>query len=366
MSIYLDPEVEEGNIEYKRSLTDLTNKRLEEYVSQMIWRVKEGDGEAIYFLGVEDDGTFYDWCNSEKKQTLENFKLIVKQAKMKIVKVSKIFYKLKDKRNYYFKVVIRENTNEVIEKRILLLGDTQIGKTTFIANLIHSKIDEVNKEARMYLFNHKHEILSKQTSSFSYNYIIYDGIKWVFIEAPGDDKYTKTRNKLVKSFGTSIDICLFVENGKCEWKWKEKYQKYLQELKIPFFDINIYSTFNRFPNYDCKKIIDKKDFFSNMKNLIADKKISNNTEFVVIQYFDNPHIGTILTGILKSGKLIENKKYYLHLKNEIKEVNIKSIHMDGKPMYKITGPKTISILIDKINQIRDYNGILLDKELLKN
>jgi len=70
MSIYLDPEVEEGNIEYKRYLSDLNEQRLEEYISQMIWRVREGNGEAIYYLGVEDKGTFYNWTENEKKQTL--------------------------------------------------------------------------------------------------------------------------------------------------------------------------------------------------------------------------------------------------------------------------------------------------------
>ena len=181
MSIYLDPEIEEGNIEYKRYLSELSNERLEQYVSQMIWRVREGLGEAIYYLGVEDNGTFYNWTQNEKKQTLYRFKNIVKIAKMKIIKLVKVYYKVNEKQNNYFKIVIREKLDDIIEKKILLLGNTQIGKTTLIANLIHSKIDENKKEARMYLFTHKHEILSKQTSSFSYNYIIYNNIKWVLI-----------------------------------------------------------------------------------------------------------------------------------------------------------------------------------------
>jgi GTPase len=358
MSIYLEPEVEEGNIEYKRYLSDLNEQRLEEYISQMIWRVREGNGEAIYYLGVEDNGTFYNWTENEKKQTLNTFKIIVNNAKMKIIKVVKVNYIINDNTNNYFKIVIREKLIDVIEKRILLLGDTNIGKTTLIANLIHSKIDEDKKEARMYLFTHKHEILSKKTSSFSYNYIINNGIKWVLIEAPGDDKYLKTRNKIISSFGESIDLCLFIENGITEWKWKSNYIQYYKQINIPYCSINIYSKLEKFPNYNCKKLINKNDFFSNIQKHLIEKLKIIKTEFVVLQYFNNPHIGIILIGILKSGKLIENKKYYLHLKNNIKEVNIKSIHMDGKPMYKICGPKTISICIDSINEIINYNGIL--------
>jgi GTPase len=363
MSIYLDPEIEEGNIEYKRYLSELSNERLEQYVSQMIWRVKEGLGEAIYYLGVEDNGTFYNWSSIEKKQTLERFKNIVKTAKMKIIKVLKVYYKINEKENNYLKIVIREQLDEIIEKKILLLGDTQIGKTTFVANLIHSKIDEDKKEARMYLFTHKHEILSKQTSSYSYNYIIYNNIKWVFIEAPGNNKYKRTRNKIISLFGNSIDLCLFIENGLSEWVLKLNYIEYLQKTNIPYISINIYSNFEKFPNYNGKKIINKNDFFTNIKNLLIEKIKIKKTEFVILQYFKNPHVGIILTGILKSGTLINNKKYYLHLKNDIKEVNIKSIHIDGKPMNKISGSKTISICIDSIEQIKNYTGILFNKPI---
>jgi hypothetical protein len=37
-------------------------------------------------------------------------------------------------------------------------------------------------------------MVQKKTSSYNYIYLNYNNIKWVFIEAPGDDKYIKTRN----------------------------------------------------------------------------------------------------------------------------------------------------------------------------
>jgi hypothetical protein len=80
----------------------------------------------------------------------------------------------------------------------------------------------------MYLLNHKHEIVSKQTSSFSYNYLVYNDIKWVFIEAPGNDKYIKTRNKIINAFSTSINLCIFIENNNT-WQWKDTYINYLNK-----------------------------------------------------------------------------------------------------------------------------------------
>lgn len=52
----LPPEVERGNIEYKLKLIDPTPVRFEHLVTQMKWRLQEGLGEAIYEIGVSDDG----------------------------------------------------------------------------------------------------------------------------------------------------------------------------------------------------------------------------------------------------------------------------------------------------------------------
>jgi len=353
----MEPEIEEGNIEYKRCLY-IDNNRIEENISQMRWRVKEGIGEAIYYLGIEDNGDFYNWSDKEKTHTLTAIKLIINKANLKLIKIEKIHYA----NNYYFKVIIREKEKLFPEKRILLLGPTSIGKSTFLANLILSKLDEPNKESRMYLFTHKHEMIQKKTSSYNYIYLNYNNIKWVFIEAPGDDKYIKTRNKIITKFGSSIDCCLFFEKDK--WIWKDYYVDYFTKISIPFININLYESDQiDFPNYNTKFIIDKDNFFNNIINLLNNNKkvsLNNNLEFVVLQSFINNDIGVILTGILKSGELNVDKTYYLHLSN-INEIKIKSIHLDGKPFNRIIGPRTISICIEKLNYIKNYMGIISNK-----
>ena len=345
MSIYLDPEIEEGNIEYKRSLNDFKNDRLEEHTSQMLWRIGEGKGEAIYYLGVENDGTFYNWNQTEKNKTLQNFKKIVSKANLKIVKLDKVKYNIIDKTNYYFKITIREKQQIIPEKRILLLGESGIGKSTFIANIILSKVDEDNKEARMYLFNHKHEIIQKKTSSFNYMYIIYNNIKWVFIEIPGEDKYEKTRNKIISSFGSTINCCLFFENDK-EWSKKDYYLDFFYKMNIPCINLNLYSLENKFPNYNGKLLIDKNNFFNNIKDLIKEIPFNKTTEFVVLQSFKNQFpVSIIFIGILRGGNLITNKEYLLTVDNIVTEIKINSIHIDGIPINKITAPATISISV---------------------
>jgi GTPase len=52
----LGQEVEEGNVEYKLKLIDPTPERFQQLVSQLKWRLTEGQGEALYEIGVEDNG----------------------------------------------------------------------------------------------------------------------------------------------------------------------------------------------------------------------------------------------------------------------------------------------------------------------
>ncbi|EDO25862.1 predicted protein, partial [Nematostella vectensis] len=66
----LPPEVEEGNIEYKLKLVNPSPSRLVHLVTQMKWRLQEGQGEAIYGIGVEDNGGLVGLPEKELKSSL--------------------------------------------------------------------------------------------------------------------------------------------------------------------------------------------------------------------------------------------------------------------------------------------------------
>jgi hypothetical protein len=55
----LKPEAEDGNIEYKRFLINIDQHRFEQLSTQMNWRLYEGNNDAIYYIGVNDNGTLY-------------------------------------------------------------------------------------------------------------------------------------------------------------------------------------------------------------------------------------------------------------------------------------------------------------------
>ena len=84
----MDPENNDGNVEYKRHLTDKTDNRIENLATQMKYRVNEGDGEAIYYIGVEDDGKLSGITKKEFEETDENIKKIAEKNKYTLTLLS--------------------------------------------------------------------------------------------------------------------------------------------------------------------------------------------------------------------------------------------------------------------------------------
>lgn len=66
------PEKEEGNIEYKRQLCNLSDLRYIQLASQMKWRLMEGDGIAYYMIGVNDKGDIYGLTNEIMNESISN------------------------------------------------------------------------------------------------------------------------------------------------------------------------------------------------------------------------------------------------------------------------------------------------------
>lgn len=54
---HLAREDDYGNVEYKLKLVHPNQERIEQLTTQMKFRLQEGNGEAKYVIGVEDDGT---------------------------------------------------------------------------------------------------------------------------------------------------------------------------------------------------------------------------------------------------------------------------------------------------------------------
>ena len=85
-------ENDNGNVEYKRHVCNKDIKRKERLATQMQFRLKEGNGECIYKIGVEDDGTIFPISSEEFDETLFNLNEISKMNNCKCNVLNKIDY----------------------------------------------------------------------------------------------------------------------------------------------------------------------------------------------------------------------------------------------------------------------------------
>ena len=59
---------------------NLSASRLEHLVTQMKWRLEEGNGEAIYELGVEDNGILVGLNNSDLKASMSALETMAERS----------------------------------------------------------------------------------------------------------------------------------------------------------------------------------------------------------------------------------------------------------------------------------------------
>jgi GTPase len=167
----LDCEKEYGNIEYKRELLNLDEDKINKRMTQMKYRIYEGLGEALYFIGVADDGTLLGLNNEEYTESVNNLILIASNIECNVIKISE-----SNKKNFYIgEFLIRENyKNNYLDIKIGVAGNVDSGKSTTIGTLTKGILDDGRGKARVHVFNYKHEIVTGRTSSIGHQIMGYD------------------------------------------------------------------------------------------------------------------------------------------------------------------------------------------------
>jgi elongation factor 1-alpha len=72
----MDPENEDGNVEYKLKLDKSSDERIKELITQMRYRCEQGEGECFYNLGVEDNGTLFGLTDDEYQETIKILNIV--------------------------------------------------------------------------------------------------------------------------------------------------------------------------------------------------------------------------------------------------------------------------------------------------
>jgi len=161
------PEDDHGNIEYKRVLVGKTEERLERLATQMRYRVEEGGGEAIYVIGIEDDGTPYGITDEEFAETFQNLQTIAQKSNYALTLLSS---KIVEENRKMYEVLVREiNEHSYSEVRVAVAGSVDCGKSSTLGVLTSGQLDDGRGKARLSVFNFRHEAETGRTSSVAHH-----------------------------------------------------------------------------------------------------------------------------------------------------------------------------------------------------
>ncbi|MCX8200525.1 MAG: GTP-binding protein [Candidatus Caldarchaeum sp.] len=150
------PKTEKQHIEFKEKLIPEIHLRVEKkqkLASQMKFRLENGDGTAVYVLGVRDDGSAAGISEFELEESLSVLRLVASECGATVDRVEKF----DSNGGLIARVIIssrsRPSANHIV---VSVAGHVNHGKSTFLACLITGEKDDGGKW--LYLDTLPHEV----------------------------------------------------------------------------------------------------------------------------------------------------------------------------------------------------------------
>ena len=167
-----EPEQEFGNVEYKTSLVSKSQDRIQGIASQMRFRVDEGEGEAIYVIGISDDGSPVGVTDEDFTESFNNLSMAARENNYSI---TMLVTKTLKNSNKICELLVREkNDQKYIDIKVAVAGTVDAGKSSLLGVLTTGKNDDGRGSARLSIFNFRHEISSGRTSSIAQHILGFD------------------------------------------------------------------------------------------------------------------------------------------------------------------------------------------------
>lgn len=173
VSEHTTPENDDGNKEYKLKLTNYSDDKINQVVSQMRYRIDEGCGEAFYTLGITDLGGLFGLTLEEYKENRDILDTVAKKNNYSITLISEQEVVGTDRKVYEF--LIRErNPKKYIDVRVACTGSVDSGKSSLLGVLLTGVNDDGRGTARLNVFNFQHELKTGRTSSIAQHILGFD------------------------------------------------------------------------------------------------------------------------------------------------------------------------------------------------
>ncbi|ETI21289.1 hypothetical protein G647_07635 [Cladophialophora carrionii CBS 160.54] len=164
--------------------SDSAHKTLQQLSELLQSRIDEGHGEALFDLGLEDNGDSMGFTKEQWDLALGRVRNAAEMSRAAVMVLltynvggdNEAKSQTKDK-SCHGKLLIRQAptaAEEVIETRIAVVGNVDAGKSTMLGVLVKGNLDDGRGKARVNLFRHKHEIESGRTSSVGMEIMGFD------------------------------------------------------------------------------------------------------------------------------------------------------------------------------------------------
>merc|ERR1719411_2536736 len=253
----LPPEPQQGNVEYKLKLVNPTNQRMAHLVTQMKWRLREGQGEAIYEIGVEDNGLMTGLSEEDMDSSLDTLIEMARRLGATIEVLRDRVVVTEDGPRIVAEILVRKvpDDRQCIDLRVCILGSADVGKSTLLGVLTQGELDNGRGRARLALFRHLHEIQSGRTSSISHEILGFDSegnpidytkcstaeeicensTKLItFIDLAGHHKYLRTTISGLTGYSPHYAM-LVVSAGAGVVPMTQEHLSIVEALEVPFF-----------------------------------------------------------------------------------------------------------------------------------
>lgn len=369
------PENPEGNIEYKWRIDTKNSLGHTKLLTQLLWRINEGYelngiNEAEYLIGVYDNGKLGELSVDTLIKSINILKKIITEVNLIII--SEEIKNINNSYVYYAKIK-KEDKLKINEKRIVVIGEQQSGKTTLISRLCY------DSNIIKYVLKHEHEKINGTTTDIKKEIIGIKNDKIInYSDYGGWDDIALNSNSLINIYdipvinlksiinyllGINSDfifIC-FKDEKSLDTKF---YIDYCKFYNIQYELIDFYKIINYDKEYLNNIIIN----VSKLKSINTLNDI-NSKIFRIIDYYDIPEKGLILSGIQINKEFNENDNCILISGPNQYDINIKCIHKKTIKVNQINENESGSFNIEFINKNKfrlSKNSYIIDNIIKTN
>ncbi|CCW60646.1 unnamed protein product [Phytomonas sp. EM1] len=160
-------EDDEGDVEYKWRLTGVTTERFEHLVTQMQFRVFEGNGQCLYELGVNDDGVLRGLPEAEFEESVKTIERMAAALSFDCLLLKRCVVRTHPEYLFCGELLVSRRYAAGQDLSVVFCGAVNCGKSTLMGVLLSATLDDGDGSTRQLLFNHKHEIDTGRTTSIS-------------------------------------------------------------------------------------------------------------------------------------------------------------------------------------------------------